>query len=120
MAFKQGNAGLVAIGRNIAAKRREKGLAQAALGGMVGLSGKSIARIEGGKQRLSLAILYLIARALGVPATSFIPEELLYRSPGYTLEQAERILEAIPEFTLAVEAHVKKLRAGGGPATASA
>jgi len=91
------------IGKRLAAQRREKKLSQAALGETIGLSGKTIARIEGGKQRLSIVQLYFLARSLGISVADLIPRAVLVTSPEISPDQADQIQAAWPAFNQALE-----------------
>lgn len=63
----------IAVGRMIAAQRKELGLTQAQLASAVSLSRTSITNIEQGNQKVLLHTLYAIAAALGTSLASLLP-----------------------------------------------
>jgi transcriptional regulator with XRE-family HTH domain len=65
---------LRSIGGRIRDARRALHMTQLDIALPMGYTRTSIANIEGGKQNLPITTLYEIARSLGVPATSLLPE----------------------------------------------
>lgn len=98
----------LAFGAKVRAARRSRDISQGELASRVGLSRVTIATIEGGKQNTQLNQLFLIARALNVPADQLLPtlteigqrlarEEMMAQNPIATsgalfLEDARALL----------------------------
>jgi transcriptional regulator with XRE-family HTH domain len=84
-----------ALGKAIAAKRRTKGMSQAALGTHVGLTRASIANIETGRQKVLLHYVYLAAAALECSSiTELLPEislESLHYEPDEELVMGDDV-----------------------------
>ena len=55
-------------------KRKEKGINQAQLGEMIGLSRTSVVNIEQGTQQLTIENLYLFAQKFGCSVYSLLPD----------------------------------------------
>lgn len=64
-----------AIGETIRARRERKGMTQAALAALVGMSRPSVANIERGRQSLLVHQLVDFATALGVEPVSLLPSK---------------------------------------------
>jgi transcriptional regulator with XRE-family HTH domain len=62
------------IGRSVQALRKQRGMTQAALASLVGLTRASIVNIERGRQKFLVHTLVQMARALDVPPASFLSE----------------------------------------------
>lgn len=62
------------MGSLIRAERKKLGITQEELGERVGLKRTSITNIERGTQKIQVHILYAIAEALGVSASSLLPQ----------------------------------------------
>jgi transcriptional regulator with XRE-family HTH domain len=61
------------FGKRLASERSRKGLTQAQLADLVGLSRASITNIERGRQRVQLHLVYSFANALQTPAGALLP-----------------------------------------------
>lgn len=73
------------FGNRLRALRRQAGLTQHALGKAAGMDNKTISRVEGGVNSLSLDRVFLLAAALGRP-----PKDLFrWSEPRTTAAQAE-------------------------------
>lgn len=62
----------MALGEVVAELRREKGLTQAQLAEMVGVSKRGVIRIEGGDTSLTVDVLWRYADALGLEASELL------------------------------------------------
>ncbi len=67
------------LGRLIRERRKAVSMSQATLGGHVGLSRTSITNIELGRQHLSLHMVFVFAKALGVEPETFLPDKKFLR-----------------------------------------
>ncbi len=65
----------IELGRRLREARKNQDLTQAALAERVGVSRTSITNVEQGNQHVPIHVLYQMARALGVPASSLLPDE---------------------------------------------
>jgi transcriptional regulator with XRE-family HTH domain len=63
------------IGRKIRTYRQQRGITQMELADRIGVSYQQVQKYEGGRSRITLDRLALVARALGTPLGAFLPEE---------------------------------------------
>ena len=61
-----------AFGRRIARRRRERGLSQEKLAGLIGLARTSVTNIEAGRQNVVAYTLHLLARHLEISADQLL------------------------------------------------
>jgi transcriptional regulator with XRE-family HTH domain len=66
---------LVALGRRIKAARKEVGLSQEALADAAGLHWTAVSRVERGERNITYRTLRALARGLGVPLSSLMPND---------------------------------------------
>ena len=86
----------VALGRKIAALRKETGLTQAQLGEAIGISQQHMASFEAGRRRVPVSALPTLARTLAVPIEDLLsdstPPAAKKRGPTPKLQrQLERV-----------------------------
>lgn len=86
----------VALGRRIAALRKETGLTQTQLGEALGISQQHMASFEAGRRRVPVSALPLLSRALGVTIEDLLgdatPLATKKRGPAPKLQrQLERV-----------------------------
>lgn len=67
------------LGRLIRERRKAISMSQATLAGHVSLSRTSITNVELGRQHLSLYMLFVFAKALGVEPQTFLPDKKFLR-----------------------------------------
>lgn len=67
------------FGRLVRERRKATSMSQATLAGHVGLSRTSITNIELGRQHLSLHMLFVFAKVLGVEPKMFLPDKKFLR-----------------------------------------
>ncbi|UVO28161.1 helix-turn-helix domain-containing protein [Bradyrhizobium arachidis] len=91
------------LGRQIRAARKGK-LTQEGLGSLVGLSRTAITNIECGRQRLLVDQLVEIASALGVSASSLLPEGPKLLAVQKT-EAAMAEMPTVRQFITSVKKH---------------
>lgn len=79
------------IGQRVRRERGTRGLSQEQLARSVGLSRTSMTNIEAGRQRISVHVLYSIARALAVEPRDLLPllDELSPSTPLGELEDVD-------------------------------
>ncbi|MBE6047324.1 MAG: helix-turn-helix transcriptional regulator [Clostridium sp.] len=70
---KQNNTNI--LGQKIKETRKEKKLTQKALAELIGKSPEAVRKYETGERQPPISVLYDICDALGVPVSSFIPED---------------------------------------------
>ena len=67
--------GLGKAGEKMARRRKEKGLTQAALAQLLGITQRMVAAVESGERRPSVDLAKRIGQALEMPWTDFFEEE---------------------------------------------
>src|SRR5438067_1112551 len=78
------------FGIRLRVARKKARLSQAALGSLVGLSRTSITNIEAGRQQLTLHAFMAMAKAVGLPASSLLPDaDQIRMAPQLDLAQNE-------------------------------
>jgi transcriptional regulator with XRE-family HTH domain len=77
-----GYARFKALGRRIAAARKERELTQAGIAAGLGVSQQIVASYEVGRRRVPLSLLAPLARALAVPVEELIGEPAAPQTPG--------------------------------------
>jgi transcriptional regulator with XRE-family HTH domain len=75
------------IGARLRLLRKQRGLSQAALGTILGVSFQQMGNYEKGKDRLSAAALFLLARSLDTSPAAFF-EGLIQAGAGFAEDQA--------------------------------
>lgn len=80
------------IGQAIRRKRRELGLSQERLAGLIGVTSQQVQRYEYGKTKLRLENLQAIAKALNVPMSYFFGQRIVdvYGRSVLPMEETER------------------------------
>jgi transcriptional regulator with XRE-family HTH domain len=96
------------IGRSIARIRKSRGLKQKELARGVGVALSSIVRYESNRQRLSLDILYAIAKFLQVSPVEFLPPETLGLQEA--LAEILAMRQMLPRFAEFLEKREIELR----------
>ncbi len=81
------------IGKSIKHYRTEKRLSQEDLASIVFVNNEHISRIEGGKKKLSLELLILIANALDVSADDLLTDNLKHSSSPVGTEIHDLLLD---------------------------
>ena len=73
----------IMIGQRIQIYRKKKGLKQATLAEMVGISDKYLSRLELGYHKAQFDIYYKIAKALEIPLDALIEDQVEPKSEAY-------------------------------------
>ncbi len=69
------------IGQRLRIERIKRGMSQGALGEVLGVTFQQIQKYEKGINRVSIAYLVDICRALGIPITDFFDKDLILTHP---------------------------------------
>ena len=89
------------IGKRLAEKRTDLKLSQKEVAAAIGMSAMSVWRVEAGKQRLGMTVLFRFLGALNMhPSEVLPPEAFPYESelPTLSLEQLRELRSAWPKF----------------------
>jgi transcriptional regulator with XRE-family HTH domain len=90
----------IAAGRRIRTVREGRGLSQAILAQRIGFTRSSVANLEAGRQRITLHLFVLIAKALGVNPDALLPDtSMLEFSDSFERGSLEEHLVGAPETT---------------------
>lgn len=106
------------LGHRIQEARQDADINQAALADELGVSRATISKIEGGKQRVRLDQLYLIAYRLGIPVTELLPNlEDAVSVPSVTTAADDPLPPEVEEQASQLAEYVREeLRASGSDA----
>jgi transcriptional regulator with XRE-family HTH domain len=93
----------VAIGRRIKECRRNRKMSQTKLADQVGLAWQQIQKYEGGKNRVSAAMLWKIADVFGVPISLFFDDiagdfDMAAKAEAPAQEKAEEVVEMFSQL----------------------
>jgi transcriptional regulator with XRE-family HTH domain len=90
----------VQVGQHVRTAREDRGLSQATLARRIGFTRSSVANLEAGRQRVTLHLFVLIARALGVEPDGLLPDaSMLEFSDAVESNGLEKHLAGTPETT---------------------
>jgi transcriptional regulator with XRE-family HTH domain len=90
----------IAAGKRIRTVREARGLSQATLAQRIGFTRSSVANLEAGRQRITLHLFVLIARALGTEPDILLPDtSMLKFSDAFERGSLEKHLAGAPETT---------------------
>jgi transcriptional regulator with XRE-family HTH domain len=90
----------IAAGKQVRTVREDRGLSQATLARRIGFTRSSVANLEAGRQRITLHLFVLIAKALGIEPAMMLPDtSMLEFSDAFERESLEEHLVGAPETT---------------------
>ena len=107
----------VQIGRNIARRRKSRGLSQSALGQEIGISFQQVQKYETGANRVAASRLYVIARTLEIAPADLMPSPEWEAVPDTTGPALERLSGLLAQIKPLVD---DALKTAGRPHTAAA
>ena len=94
------------VGRQLRAYRVGRGLTQAQVAKIIGISAQQYQKYEDSQSKCSLTNLNILAEHYGVPLTSFLPEETI-KEP--TINEADLLARLVASFSQ-LDTNMEKLR----------
>lgn len=92
------------LGQRIARIRQEKGMSQAQLGQIVGVSEEQVAEVEAGIRRPPLSVMPALAACLGIAISDLVDDKQLSLSPGM-----QRHVEALKKLSRSDQRFVMRM-----------
>ena len=91
----------IEFGKRVRSARGKAGLTQEMLASRIGLSRTSVTNIEKGRQKVSLDMVYTVAKALGVDPVTFLPE-----AAGVKQQEDEALKKVLLKAGASAESHM--------------